>query len=357
MRPNLPLVIAILATIGSLWAADIFLARTERIEMHNEAQRDARTAERLLARSQADGAVSLLGKAHALDRNNDQYALQLAEALMAAGKLDEAQSMLSDVLARSPNNGQANLIEARSTARQDKFDEAVAYYHRALYGIWPADSVEHRIQVRLELANLLASHGSGQDLLAELLLLETDAQNNIAVRRRVARLYLVASSPGHAVSAYRALIRDDPKDGDDYAGLGEAELALGNYRAAQAAFQNAIVHGAEARARLDLASQLADLDPTPRRLSSSEKFARSVQILQLARDALAACAPLDQAAKPVADADTLLKQKIRGNITNEMAEERLSMAQDLWDLRTTACHPSAAGNQELLALMMKKLAQ
>ena len=355
MRPKFGLIAVICVTVAIFWAADIFLARMENTELQSEARHDADDGARLLATGHAAAAVDAFRKAHALKRGNDRYTLQLAEALVADGKLDEAQSTLTEVLETRPNDGRANLIEARVMERRGMQQEASAYYHRAIYGIWPEQADKQRIQVRLELANQLAERKSNQELLAELIPLESEAQHDLPVRRQVAHLYIVAGSPARAVTAYRALIRDDPQDGANYAGLGEAELALGSYRAAQSAFQNAIRHGAYAHDRLELATKMADLDPTVRSLSAMEKFTRSTSILQQARYALAQCSSTDQANKLVSDADTLLKAKIRGNVTNEMSEQRLAAAQDLWQLRVDTC-PAAPPN-EPLQLIMAKLAQ
>src|SRR5579862_4340467 len=280
------LIATIAATIGILWSADLFLARIENLEMRTEARHDAEAAQTALAQGRTDDAVALFRKAHAMERDNQRYSLHLAEALIADNKLEEAQSILGDVLERYPNDGEANLIEARLMIRQNKLQEAESYYHRAIFGIWPDRAALYRIQVRLELAQLLAQRKSNAELLAELIPLEAEAQDDIAVRKQVAHLYIVAGSPSRAVTAYRALIRDEPEDGGNFAGLGEAELALGNYRSAQLAFQNAIHRGADVQNRLGLATELAALDPTPRGLGAPEKFARGTRILQLALDAL-----------------------------------------------------------------------
>lgn len=355
MRPKFGLIAAVIALIAVFWTVDIFLARMETRELGSEARHDAEDGERLLAAGHADEAVDMLRKAHAIDRDNTSYSMELAQALIAAGKLDEAGTMLGDALEQSPNDGQSNLLEARLMVHRGKLEDAEAYYHRAIYGIWGQNAEMHRIRVRLELAQLLASVHSNQALLAELIPLEAEAQHDLEVQRQVAQLYIKAGSPARAVTAYRALIRDDPEDGANYSGLGEAELAAGNYRGAKVAFQDAIHRGAEAQARLDLASRLFDLDPTPRYLSAADRFARSTQILQMARDTLARCAINPPAQKQLDDANALLKGKIRGPVTNEMAEDRLAMAQDLWQYRSDSCPPSAS--DEELSLIMQKLSQ
>ena len=359
MRPRFGLITGVLLTITCLWLVDAFLARTERREVQSEARHDAGQGERLLASGHPLEAVDALRKAVALDRDNANYALELAEAFIGADKLDEAATTLSEVLEESPNDGRANLLEARLMVRRGKPQEAEAYYHRAIYGIWsqnsPEDSKMQRIRVRLELADLLASHKSNEELLAELIPLEAEAQNDAAVSRQVAQLYIKAGAPDRAVTVYRALLRDNPDDGQNCAGLGEADLALGNYRDAQAAFQLAIKHGADTQARVDLATRLLNLDPTLRNLSTAAKFDRSTAILRLARDTLARCATTPAAQKLLDDANSALTAKIHGPPANEMAEDRLAMAQTLWEYRSNAC--PITSDDEMLSLIMKKLSE
>src|SRR5579883_2053635 len=111
-RSSLATGAAVLAIIGALWTADLFLARTENRETREEAERAYETGTRLLKANLPGEAVDQFRKAYALDRENPRYQLQLAAGLIAAGKTGEAETMLSDILALSPNNGEANLLEA-----------------------------------------------------------------------------------------------------------------------------------------------------------------------------------------------------------------------------------------------------
>jgi tetratricopeptide (TPR) repeat protein len=342
-RNKVALTAIVLATMGVLSAVDLFLARTEQRETHAEAEDDYAAGMRLLSENRALEAVDALRKAHALDRVNERYSLGLAHALLAAGKTGDAQSLLVETLGSSPNDGEANLLEARLMAREQKFEQAESYYHRAIYGTWSTDAAVRRVQVRVELADLLATRGSPQDLLAELLPLESEAHDS-ATRKRVAQLYLAAGSPARAAAAYRSLIHDDPSDHSNYAGLGEAELALGHDRAAETAFQTA---GAKDRA--EVAAEVDSLDPTVRRLSAAEKFARTTRVLERARDALQRCSAADPL---LPNGDAELRKKIR-TPTNEAAEERLTLAERLWDGRIAKCGP--ATDEEPLRLVLSKL--
>jgi hypothetical protein len=50
-------------------------------------------------------------------------------------------------------------------------------------------------------------------------------------------------------------------------------------------------------------------------------------------------------------------RKIRSGITNELAEERLSLADTLWQARKKLCPSAPVEEDEALALIMEKLAQ
>ncbi len=363
MRPKWGLMLLIGVSMGALWGVDAFLARTEHSEMLGEAQHNFDTGSTMLTQGRAADAIGPLRKAHALDRSNREYTLKLVAALVEIGKLDEAGALLADLLERFPNDGETNLAEARLLAREGAWESAFAYYHRAIYGAWDSGGSSRRtspsIGARLELANLLAQRGLQKELLAEILPLETEAANDSQVLRKVAQLYLVAGSPARAAATYGTLIGGQQDDPEFYKGLGDAELALGNYRAADAAFQNAIRCGAD-RSRLEqeiqLAADVSALDPTLRQLTSIDKFKRAVRILELARDALKACALADSAG-PISEAEKLLATEIRGNPTNELAEERLSMAEQLWQIRIKSCGASTSVEEEPLRLVMAKISQ
>ncbi len=343
-RPGVGLIAMILAVIVGFWAFDVFLARTETRETEAEARHYHKSGMALLKAGKPAEAVDPLNHAHVLDRDNQNYEMDLAQALLDSGKLAEAGAMLSDLLERSPNDGQANLLEARLMLRHNNFPEAEAYYHRAIFGIWPGSDEQHRVDVKLELAGVLAGRGDKQALLSELLDFGPQAMENPAVERKVALWYMDAGSPQRAAAVYRSLLQQEPGDKSAAAGLGEAELTVGNYRAAESAFSKA---GEDDRAWV--AGEVAALDPTPRTLSSAEKFRRSQRVLQMTRDTLAQC---NGNPKLLAETDALLKKNPRGPVTNELAEDRLSLARDLWDALPPACKPD-----EVLRLVMNKVEQ
>lgn len=364
--PQLGLIAIIALVIAALTALDLSLARTEEAEMQRSAERNYSKGLDLLRQGKTSEAVEALRTAHGLDRDNKSYTLSLIEALMAAGKLSEADPLMNEIRMDQPNDGRANLVAARLSVRKGKTRDAEAYYHRAIYGEWPADPALHRIAARLELIDFLKKKGNQEDVIAELIPLQEEAAGNPALQAKVAQLFLQAGSPSRAADLYRSLIQHNPKDAAGYAGLGEADLQLGDYRAARSAFLKASQRDSRdshIRDDLELSNTLAALDPTVRQLRSIEKYRRSLRILELARSSLAACVsgqPAQADIQPqslLSAADKALAAKTPALVSNEMAENVLDLAGRLWQARLKICGSATESGEEPLRLIMIKLAQ
>jgi tetratricopeptide (TPR) repeat protein len=355
-------VIIFFVLIG-LYSADRFLANLQRRELDVEGRRLYAAGQKLLADGQADQAVDALIRARALDRSNRTYAIALASAQMAAKQTDAARGTLTEILQQDSNYAPANLLMARIMAGEQRFKEADSYYHRAIYGLWPANQSQERLDARLEVADMLAAHGGSYELLSEALLLQNTSGNDPAILKRVAALLMKAGSPDRAAAVYQSLLRLTPKDVDAYLGLARAHMLTGDYRAAHLALVKAFVHNPNdvaLRREMGLAGKLMSLDPTSRYLSSAEKLRRSSTILSLVCDDISAClatksAPLD-VRQALDDAHQMLGEKLRGIPTNEMAEARLSMAERLWANRALVC-ASAPDPSDPAVLLLKKINQ
>lgn len=347
----------VLSIMVLLWTADSMLARVERGETQSEAHGYWSKGMSLLAGGHPAEAEDLLRKAYVIDRANASYGLDLAAALTNSGKFDDAAELIGDLLNASPNDGPTNLAAARLAVRRGNLEDAKAYYHRAIYGAWAQDARSHRIETRLELAGLLDSSGEGTELLAELLPLEPEVQGDPANEKRVAALYLRAHSPSRAAEAYRALIAAHGGDVDVYSGLGEADLALADYAAAENAFRAALRQepgNPEIQARLELATNMGGLDPTLRRLTSREKYDRSVRLLEAVRDSFSRCA----APNPdLEEADKILKKRTPGYVTNEAAEQLLGVAERLWRARLRECGTAVSPAEEPVNRVISMLSQ
>jgi tetratricopeptide (TPR) repeat protein len=364
-KPVLGLIVILVLVMAGLTALDRSLAKIEDAEVRGSAHRSYESGKRYLDQGLAGKAVDPLRDAHALERENAGYTLALISALMDVEKTSEADTLMDEILALKPNDGQANLVAARLVLKEGKVDDAEAYYHRAIYGSWPGDSEARRRAARLELIQLLQEKKARQPLLAELISLESEATENPQSQRQVAQLFLSAGAPARAAVVYRSLIEQDPHDSAAYEGLGEAELEEGQYRAAQTAFLRASNYrpNGPLQARLQLLTQLTELDPTPRRLTSIEKYNRSLRILSLAKnDFEAHLASRPGAATPdvtellKAASDELAKQS-PAHATNEMAEHELDLAERLWKGRLAIFGAQTTSDEEALRLCMEKLLQ
>jgi tetratricopeptide (TPR) repeat protein len=360
VRPGVTSVIIILVVIG-LAGADRFLAAVESSEIRTSAQRAYANGSRFLEQGNAVAAVDALREAHALERQNPEYEVQLIAALSAAGKTADAEPLLTDILQREPDDGQANLVAAQLMVKEGDMAEAQAHFHRAIYGQWAGDAAMHRDATRMELIDLLASRGEKQELLAELIGLEAETPVDQTVQMKLAELFLRADAPVRAATAYQAIADKDPADFAAWEGLGDAEMQQGLYRAAHEAYLRVFLkqpNNPTARAHLQILNTVTELDPTSRQLTSSEKYKRSVRILDMTRTALAEC--LSKA--PVSDADQQLMKAADGmiggtapaHVTNEAAEEVLSLAEKLWH-EETKCDTRKASDLNALTLIMKKV--
>jgi tetratricopeptide (TPR) repeat protein len=348
----------IAAVIVGLASVDQFLARVESAEVRATATRSFSAGTRLLDEGKVDQSVEFLRTAHGLERNNQEYQVLLIRALRRSGRIPEAEELMSEALQREPNDGLTNLAAARVMVAKEQIADAGAYYHRAIYGEWPADAGARRVEARRELIAWLLKRSATQEALAELIALDEAAPNDPAIRKELARGFLTAGSPARAAAAYEALIGKDPSDRQSYEGLGEAELELGKYREARSVFEQASAHdpNSEAiRGRLELLDTVTSLDPTPRQLGAAEKYRRSVRVLDLARERVEQCGAADAGAAAMAAAARKIPARASpADATNEGAESVLSLAEALWHAHIRTCGHVSAGD-EALRLIMEKL--
>lgn len=352
----------VVAAIGALFAVDTFLAALDRAARRAEAAQLFERGRELAAAGRHAEAIDRFRSALAIDRGNRGFRLALAGAQLAAGRLDAADSTLLDLLAEHGTDGPANLALARTLARQGRLPEATAYYHRAIYGLWPEAPESSRAGARLELIELLAQHDQRQELLAELLPLEAAGLADSGLQRRVAHLFVAAGSPGRAVPLFRELLRDGNGDADVHAGLGDAEFTRGNFRAAAGEFRTALrlAPGDTAIARkLDLAVRVRSLDPMQRGLSPPERGRRARELLAAAAASARACLPAaaaDSMRAALDSADAAVRAPERSAEMDEQLEANVALAERIWAERRAACAAPPAADQQAVELVLARLA-
>jgi tetratricopeptide (TPR) repeat protein len=353
------------ATFGAVLVAtllilllDLALARVDRQESDAHAATEYQEGVALLAAGHPAAAVERFGAAVAIDRQNKDYALALGEAMLAEGRTSDAEATLKALLDRAENDGSVNLAMARTMVRAGRSDEAMAYFHRAIFGRWGDDSTAARSQARFELIGLLAQRGAKPELLAELLPLDATSPDSNALRRRLGHLFLLADSPTRAIGMFRELLRNNDSDGDAYMGLGEAALALGNFRTARADLTQAarLLPGDTVIAnRLALADSVLALDPGARGLDGRERLARSRTVLMRTIAMLSTCS----GGVPTSKADSarvLSAATPRPSGAEAAADAMVGLAGDVWTRRPRACATTATRDAALV-LVLDRLAQ
>ncbi len=347
--------------IVALSGVDAFLARTERLENRAEAERLSASGRALMAQGRALDAVAQFKSALAIERENSQSWLALGQAQFAAGELSDAETTLTELLRRDSGSGAANLALARVFVKEGRITDAVSTYHKAIYGKWDGDAEASRVRVRFELVNLLAQQGSKEELLAELLPLLDVAPDDVAARKRMGHMFLMAGSMTRAGEIFREILRSHPQDADAYAGVGEAEFARGNYLTARADFQTAAnlkPGDEEIRARLELSSAVLGLDPMRRGLSPDEQYRRSLKMLELATAATARCSgKLPEAEEAMMDEARKAMTRRAGPRLSELVEANLNLAEQVWKLRQKECKQAPTAEEDALRLVLARIAQ
>jgi tetratricopeptide (TPR) repeat protein len=351
--------------IAGLSVADIWLAKTERAESAAEAARLFREGQSLMRQGKNAAAAERIQDAILLERRNRQYRRSLAEAQLAAGAAGDAEGTLSDLLLSDSTDGAANLLMARALAKEKRFSEAASYFHRAIYGQWDAGQWDaepeaNRLRARFELIDLLAQHGSAEELLAELLPVQDETPRDVERRVRIGQLFLTARSPARAADVFRSVLALTPANVDANSGLGEAELAQGQYRAAQRQFETTLrlaPGNVQVRQRLELCDRATRLDPTIRGLSPAEKLQRSLKLLESISEEIKACVgenPSAQMSDLFTRADQARRDQVRRSGENERADSALELAEQLWHSGRAGCK---SPGDAAVALVLARLTQ
>ena len=330
--------VVVLAIIAMLFF-DLSLAAIDRRESDGHAADAYDRGVSLLQSRNPAAAADQFRIAVGLNRTSIDYSLGLAEATLEAGHTADAESTLKVLLTRSENDGAVNLTMAHVMMRQGRVPEAKAYFHRAIFGRWGADSVVRRRQARFELIELLTAHGASSELLAELLPFEDVSPDSTTLRLRLGRLFLLAGSPIRAANMFRGLVRRDPNNAEALAGMGEAALALGNFRTARSDLAAALERrpdDARMRERLALVDSVVALNPATSGLRPNERYARSRLLLSRTLEALARCGDTTPSAAPPANALLLSRRAARDSGT-AAADAMVSAAIERWNARSARC--------------------
>lgn len=360
-----PRLLAVVFTVlVLLFVATGFLTGSYRRERHIRAQWQYQAGQKLAVRGDYAGAIDQYTEALTLSRDNPVYRQALALALVKAGRTKEAEVYLRELLRADPANAIANLTLARIYAKRGDLEGATGYYQRAIFGRWPADPREHRTSTEFELINLLEQYGKYTRMEAELLRLASEAPDDPALKKHIGHLFLTARSPGNAVKMFADAVRLSPRDGEAYAGLGDAEFELGHYFSARTAYHLALRYrpqDAHTRSQLKLATEIIDLDPMRRGLGPVNRLGRSQKLVRRALAVLQYCLPENRETLPadfrqtVERAEKLVSPKTRQRPSPDAVEANITLAEQLEDLRKSNCGAPPVPDKAL-ELVLRKLA-
>jgi tetratricopeptide (TPR) repeat protein/CBS domain-containing protein len=335
-----------------------FLHYFYRSQRGGRAEQYFKTGGELLLQGREQEAVEQFRSALSISPDNQQYRLSLGLTLAKTGHPDEGAVYLNEVLKRDPNNGAGNLGLARIAAARGKTSDAITYYHRAIYGSWPAGEENNRLEARFELAAYLKKSSLQKEAIAELLAALEQARNTDAAKKRIGRLLLEYGSPRQAAEVSQDVLRANNRDAQAWVSLGMAELAQDDYLAARNAFRNAVRFDPldeQSRKQLELADRILALDPNAIGVRASGRYQRSVEILT---GALKMAEPCRTAANgPAIDqARKALAQRPRRGEIDDAIDMNLDLAVRLWKSAKNLC-PSQQQKDEALDRVLARLSR
>ncbi len=286
--------IACVVLLIALFAFTAFVARQYHRTVHRLG--DDWFAKGVAAMSEGRTAAAVVDYRNALvykpDDENFQY--HLAIALGRAGRENEARSYLLTLLAQSPGSGPINLALARVAVRLKNNSDAIRYYHGAIYGVWPADPLTQRWNVRRELCEYLLNQNDIRDAEPDLIALAQETSPNDARRQEITGgLLLRAALWSRALAAYKDALALDHRDPEALAGAGRAAFQLAMYSDAADYFRRLppARRGAQDIAQeFALSQEAATMNALRPGLRASEAAKRATRALQVANARIRSCA-------------------------------------------------------------------
>ncbi|MGA8151810.1 MAG: tetratricopeptide repeat protein [Terriglobales bacterium] len=224
--------------------------------------------------------------------DNFQYQLSLARALRDTGRIPEAETYLISLWERSPQDGAVNLALGRLAAREKLLDKTTQYYHNAIYGVWPSNADENRLNAWFELVDFLLHQNARPQAQAELIALSAELPRRPELQLRVADFFARAQDYPHALLEYQKVLQTSRGNPEALAGAGEAAFNLARYRTAARYLEAAVTanpRDTDSAQLLQVTKVVLDVNPFGREISSSERHRRIRAIFEAGGKRLDAC--------------------------------------------------------------------
>lgn len=339
----------VFALLGLVIAARVTTTAAE--HRKDEALADLLAGAEQAAAAQRDAEASqAYRKALQLDSGSFAARLGLARVLMRTGQWTEAQGHLSQLRTADPTSSQVNLLSARAAWQAGQLELASDYFHRAVYGYWPPEQAEERLQARMLMVRLLALRQDRGALVPELLRLQRELPENSPYRRETALMLLGAGMAAEAASELRALVEAHPDDAEIRLALAEAELAMGNYITARTQLRALVRQQpgeTQAAQRLEMVEQVIALDPLVRRAGLAERHRRSQLLLLKTIGHAETCGAVDGVGEQLETARKQAEETYQRATAETAFERNLQTAERLWRLLPGGCRSANAGAEHL----------
>jgi tetratricopeptide (TPR) repeat protein len=230
--------IACVVLLVALFAFTAFIARQYHRTVHRLGDDWYAKGEAAMKTGQTAVAVSDYRNALVYKPDDEGFQFHLALALAGAGREDEARSYLLTLLTESPGSGPINLALARVAVNLNNHSGVIRYYHNAIYGVWPADPLRQRWDVRRELCEYLLNQHDLQDAEPDLIALAQETPPTDSARENISGDLLSRAGMWiRALAAYRAALAIQRDDTHALAGAGRAAFQLAMFSDAAAYLQ------------------------------------------------------------------------------------------------------------------------
>jgi Flp pilus assembly protein TadD len=299
LRDSLTFLVLALIT-GTLFLVTLFLFRSFSSHRAELAVRWSGRGRDALRAGKPQEAIVALRTGLSYAPGTRSYELLLAEALEDAGRTEEASNYFMNLWVLQPGDGFINLELARLAAKKNDPRDAVKYYRASIYGTWEGDGVVRRREVRLELARYLIAQHEMNAARIELLIAAGNSPGDPKLNRTLADLLVETGDMADGFTFYNRVLKDDPKDQAALEGAGQAAYRLGNFATAHSLLERALEAKAsllekdqtrtgELETMLRNSRRILELRPSGK-LRSSERVARIVEDLGIAKKRFASCA-------------------------------------------------------------------
>jgi tetratricopeptide (TPR) repeat protein len=294
--------IACVVLLVALFAFTAFISRQYHRTIHRLGDQWYAKGEAAMQANQTTDAVADYRNALVYKPDDEGFEFHLALALAGAGREDEARSYLLTLLTEQPGSGPINLALARIAVKLKVSGDAIRYYHNAIYGVWTADPLTQRWDVRRELCEYLLNRHDLQDAEPDLIALQQETPPSDPGREIISGdLMSRAAMWDRALTAYRAALMVRKRDTNALAGAGRAAFQLAMFSDAAGYLQRLPESDRSASDIADilaLSQQAATMNALRPGLRPSEEAKRAAKALLVAEARISSCAQAKGEAVP-----------------------------------------------------------